>query len=1071
MSVLSGSFCSIRSLETDAFNIHSPGRAFVALLFLAVFAMNGSWNAAKAQTAIFNGVYSSVPTGTLNHAYGIAVDGSGNVYIANSGLGQVLKETLSADGTYTESTIGSGFGFPGAIAADQGGSLYIVDTDNNRAVKETLSGGTYVESIIASGLNAPHGIAVDSGGNVYIADTGNSRVLEDIPSGGSYAQSTIISSMAATAIAVDASGNIYLCDSSNQQVLKETLSGGAYTQSAIATGIGNPAGLAVNSDGIIFVADDDTSSAGRLLEEIPTSSGYQQVVLYTGSIGNYGIAVDWHGTLYNTNIDTNQVMKAELAGADLGHVSIGTPSASIPLTFIFSSSGTITTPAVLTAGATGLDFQDAGTGTCTTNGTSHIYNIGDICAVDVVFNPRLPGSRYGAVELQDSSNNVIATAYLKGTGIGPALNFLPGTQSTIISSGLAGPLGIAMDASGSLYIADFGHEQVIKETPSGGGYNESIVVSTAPQAPNKVALDGSGNVYVQTQGGVLKETPSSSGYAQTTVTTNPYLAGMTVDAYGDVYVTDYEYSTVLKETPTPAGYLESTIPTTGLSDPFGIAVDGDGNLYIADPNNLRVVKETFENGVYTQSTIAATGLTSDAQWTAVDPNSNVYISDFGSKQILKETPSAGSYVQSAISTSSLGAPAGVAIDGSGNVYIADNSNNDVVKEDFADAPSLNFAATALGVASSDSPQTLTAENIGNDSLTFPALSSGNNPSISRSFVLDSSATSACPLVAGSSSAGTLAAGASCGLSISFAPAAVGTINGSFVLTDTALNAAAPSYATQSISLSGQGIQATPANMLTSSANPAFRSNAVTFAASVTSAAGTPAPTGAVAFYDGSTVLGTTALNSGSATYTTSSLAAGTHSITAEYSGDSNFKPATSNALTETIEDFTLSVTGSSSATASNGQQVTYALSIAPPSGATLAGPVSLTLSGLPPGASATFSPSTIPADSGSTSATLTVSLSNTSAMEKASYPWRGGLPVALSLVVLPFFRKRGILSKCLANTSYWAIIGALGAAFAIGMMGCAGGGGSSTHSQSYTLTVTASSGSLSHNATLNLTVN
>jgi streptogramin lyase len=1068
MSLLFSFLCLEGPFETGTSAYSRRKRIFVNSLFLALFLIaNGAWNLGQAQTAIFSGAYSSVPTSTLNYAYGTAVDSSGTVYITNSGFGQVLKETLSADGTYTEGTIGSGFYFPTAIVVDATGNIYIADTDNNRVVKETLSGGTYVQSTIGSGLNLPYGIAVDNNGNVYIADTGNRRVLEEIPSGGSYTQSTIISNMRVTSVAVDASGNLYLCDSNNQQVFKETLSAGTYTQSTIATGIGGPSGLAVNSEGVVFIADDDTASAGRVLEEIPTSSGYQQVVLYTGTIGTYGIAIDWQNTLYTTNIYSNQVLKAALAGANFGSVKIGTPSASIPLTFIFGSSGTIGAPMVLTAGATGLDFADAGTGTCTTNGTSHTYNAGDSCTVNVVFTPRASGSRYGAVQLQDSSSNVIATGYVQGIGVGPQVAFLPGTQSTIVSSSGVAPFGVAIDASGSLYVTDFGHQRVVKETPSGGGYNESIVASTAPQAPSNVALDGSGNVYVRTPGGVLKETPSGNGYVQSMVTTNGFLAGMTVDGYGDVYVTDYEYSRVLKETPSPAGYLESTIPTNGLLDPFGIAVDGSGNLYIADPNNLRVVKETLSGGTYTQSTIPATGLTGDAQWIAVDSNSNVYISDFGAKQVLKETPSGGSYVQSTVPASGLASPAGVAIDGRGNVYIADTNN--VFKEDFADAPSLNFATTAPGATSADSPKTVTLENVGNSNLTFPSLSNENNPNISQSFVLNSNASSACPVVdTGSSTAGTLAAGVSCELSISFVPRASGTISGSLVLTDTALNAGAPSYATQSISLSGTGTQATPTSTLTSSANPAFLSNTVTFTAAVTAAAGTP--TGTVSFYDGSTLLGTAALTSGSAAFTTSSLAVGMHSITAAYSGDSNFKQVTSNAVSETIEDFTLSVVGSGSATASKGGQPAYTLSIAPPSGATLAGGVSLTVSGLPAGATASFSPATVPAGSGSTNVTLRVTLSNTAALERLSYPLGGGLTMALGWVLLPFSGKRSRFSKSLTGILCWTAIGLVGAAIALGVAGCSSGG-SGTQPQTYTLTVTANSGSLSHATTLNLTVN
>jgi hypothetical protein len=195
-----------------------------------------------------------------------------------------------------------------------------------------------------------------------------------------------------------------------------------------------------------------------------------------------------------------------------------------------------------------------------------------------------------------------------------------------------------------------------------------------------------------------------------------------------------------------------------------------------------------------------------------------------------------------------------------------------------------------------------------------------------------------------------------------------------------------------------------------------------------------------------------------------------HSITAAYSGDSNFKQVTSNAVSETIEDFTLSVVGSGSATASKGGQPAYTLSIAPPSGATLAGGVSLTVSGLPAGATASFSPATVPAGSGSTNVTLRVTFSNTAALERFSYPLGGALTMALGLVLLPFSGKRSRFSKSLTGILCWTAIGLVGAAIALGVAGCSSGG-SGTQPQTYTLTVTANSGSLSHATTLNLTVN
>ena len=1037
--------------------------AIAAFLF-GIATTTGGSNVVSAQTVTFGGVQGTVPTGTLNYASGVAVDSSGNVYVANSGLGTVLKETLTSGGTYTESTIGNGLYFPGAIAVDANGNLYIADTDNNRAVKETLSGGAYSQSTIASGLATPYGIAVDGSGNVYIADTGNSRVLMETPSGGSYTQAQIITG-SFRGVAVDASGNLYLTDTNH--VYKETLSIGTYTQNTIASGIGGAFGVAVDNNGIVHVADTDTSSAGRLLEEIPTSSGYSQVVIYSGAIGPLGIAVDWRDNVYVTNIYTNTVQKFATSGATFGSQAIGVPSSILSLTFTFSSGGAIAAPAVLTQGATGLDFTDAGTGTCTTNGTTHTYNAGDSCTVNVVFTPRYSGTRYGAANILNSSNTVIATGYLLGTGVGPHLGFLPGAQSTIASGSVSNPLGVAVDASGDLFIADFSHNQVLKETPAGAGYTASAVVTTTPNSPSRVAVDGSGNIYVYDAAQVLKETPTGGGYVQSVIMSDSYLAGLAVDGFGNVYVTDYMHNAVFRETPTTAGYIQTTVSTTGLFYPFAIAVDGSGNVYIADPNNLRVVKETLLAGDYIQSTIPVSGMTNDAQWIAVDANGSVYISDFGSKLVFKETLSSNGYTQSTLPASGLTAPAGVAIDGRGNVFIADTNNNQVVEEDFANSPTLTFASTAYGATSADSPQVVTIQNNGNGALTFPVPASGNNPSIPSSFVLNGSASSACPIVnSGSSAAGMLGAGESCELSVSFIPAGVGAIGGSLVLTDNALNAAGPNYATQSIALSGTAIQATPTDTVSSSAVSAFASTSVTFTATIASSSGSP--TGAVTFFDAGNQLGTATLSGGKAAYTTSSLTAGAHSITAAYSGDSNFAAVTSAVLTETV--VSLTITGATTATTSPGGQATYALTFAPSGGGTtFPAAIQLNVSGLPAGATANFNPNSIPVGAGSTNLTLTVTLP---AKTAANFPTRpfgdGTFPVELALLLLPFasrFRRAGMGLR----RSRRVMLGALAALVMVtGLVGC--GGGSSSPPQNYTLTVTATSGSFSQNTTLTLTV-
>jgi len=129
----------------------------------------------------------------------------------------------------------------------------------------------------------------------------------------------------------------------------------------------------------------------------------------------------------------------------------------------------------------------------------------------------------------------------------------------------------------------------------------------------------------------------------------------------------------------------------------------------------------------------------------------------------------------------------------------------VLKLDYVTPPSLSFATSSVGVQSSDSPQSFTLTNAGNAALSFPIPGTGNNPSISTGFTLDSATT--CPqLDSSSGTAGSLAANTSCSYAVDFIPQAVGANSGQMVATDTNLNAASPTYATQTISLSGTGLK-------------------------------------------------------------------------------------------------------------------------------------------------------------------------------------------------------------------------------------------------------------------------
>jgi hypothetical protein len=260
--------------------------------------------------------------------------------------------------------------------------------------------------------------------------------------------------------------------------------------------------------------------------------------------------------------------------------------------------------------------------------------------------------------------------------------------------------------------------------------------------------------------------------------------------------------------------------------------------------------------------------------------------------------------------------------------------------------------------------------------------------------------------------------------------------------------------------------ATPVLTLGASPNPAFLSNPVTFTATLSYSA--TAPTGTVAFFDGTTQIGSGVVTAGVATTATSSLAIGTHLISAVYSGDSNYTPATIGTLSEKIQDFTLTISGGSGAGTVNvplGGQANYPLVITPVGGSTLPAAVNMSLAGLPSGMTAVFTPITVAANSAATNVTLAVISPGKTIARSQHKSFRGGsLPVVLGIFLLPF---AGLLRKTANRWHSLAVLVLAGAALAAGLAGCQ----QSTYTpQSYSLTVTAASGPLSHSIPVKLIV-
>lgn len=262
--------------------------------------------------------------------------------------------------------------------------------------------------------------------------------------------------------------------------------------------------------------------------------------------------------------------------------------------------------------------------------------------------------------------------------------------------------------------------------------------------------------------------------------------------------------------------------------------------------------------------------------------------------------------------------------------------------------------------------------------------------------------------------------------------------------------------------------------LSASPNPATTGQSVTLSATVAvTAAGTPS--GSVTFSDGSTSLGTQTLSAqGTASLSIATLAAGTHAVTARYGGDATFAASSSSAVQLVINaapDFAIAADPGSGSVAS-GASATVGLTITPTGGFT--GSVDLSCSGLPAAATCSFSPASVDVTSGAATSTLTIGTQLRSASLSLRRP---DLPL-LALIFAPLLIRR---RQCHPTNRSRRLAGPqLGFIALCGMMMASCGGGGShnagppsatgTPAGSYTITVTATSGSTSRTVNYTLTV-
>src|ERR1039457_4705676 len=531
----------------------------------------------------------------------VMVDASGNVYF--SSLNCVFKMDGSGNLTLIAGNSRPGFSgdggpatraqlnAPQGLALDKASNLYIADSKNNRVrivsaagiintfagTGQTSPGGanTFNDGGLATNalLRLPGGVAADTNGNVYIADTGDNLIrkvttdgLINSIAGDSYGSYKGDAGPALTAelhspedVAVDSSGNVYIADSANAVIREITASTGIinYIAGNVSTttgptigysgdgaaanlaGLVTPFALALDSSGDIFLAENGDSRIRKI-----DSKGNISTIAGTGTAGfggdgsagskallgfPTGVAVDSSGNVYIADSLNLRIRKLASGG------NIGTVAGNGNYSYS-GDSGQATSAQLNTPQAVAVDSS------------------GNLYIADTVNN----------VVRKVTAGGVISTIAGNGTA-GSA-----GDGGAATGAQLNSPQGIAVDASGNVYVADTQNARVRKI--SGGTINTVAGSGTA----------GSGG---------------DGGAATSALLNIP--KGLAVDGAGNLYIADFSNNRIRKVTNGTittlagnglAGYSGDGGAATNaqLTTPVAVTTDASGNVYIADTGNNAV---------------------------------------------------------------------------------------------------------------------------------------------------------------------------------------------------------------------------------------------------------------------------------------------------------------------------------------------------------------------------------------------------------------------------------------------------------------------------------------------------
>jgi trimeric autotransporter adhesin len=736
-------------------------------------------------------------TSTLtNEPYGTAVDANGNLYYSDSNncvvreiVGGVV-ETVAGNGACGFSGDGgpassASLNFPQGIAIDNSGNLYIADLGNS-VIRRVDSNGnitTYAGTPDTTGfpgngipatsalLYAPVAVAVDTTGNLFISDENDnvicrvdaaSKIITIVAGTGAFGYSgdgglaTAATMRAPDGVTVDSSGNIYIADSENA-VIREVFSTtnetmpniittivgngtfgfGGDNGPALSAELSNPAGLFVDSTtGNLWIAD----YWNNRIRLYSVSNLQISTVIGSGLVGDGGPAtsasfyfprtpaLDSQGDLFITDAENNRIREVNATSQTVSTVvGNGVPCAQPTLP---CGDGGLATNASLFMPRT-ITIESSGSLLVADDGDNRIREV-------------------------DGETLIITTIVGSGSRCGTQAGEVPwpcGDGGPALSASLNDARGAVRDAAGNLYFVD-AQDNRVREVDTTG-----TITTIAGDGPDGNAATGCpSNSY------------TGDGGPAVSATLNCPL-GLDMDSQGNLYVADTDNNVIRKiDIGTPriittiagngtAGHTGDGGPATNatLNSPDRVSVNGAGNFFISDSGN-NVIRR-------------------------VDGASKI-ITAFAGNGTFAFAGDGGPALSASFAT-----PVGVVVDAQGNMYVGDVNNNRIRKVLLN--PNISFSSSSVPFGNQPINATAT--------LPLTITNSGDAPLTISNIVASEGAFSisanACPVAPA-----TLAVGAQCVLEIAFMPTQFISYSGTITVTD---NVPA-SGSMQTINLSGTG---------------------------------------------------------------------------------------------------------------------------------------------------------------------------------------------------------------------------------------------------------------------------